>query len=81
MSTEELGQEAEVEGVVETPEVEAEVPGAGDAEKPADKPATKSEIETLALEMGWDPKKSKSAADWIRDGTVIQRDLKASKDA
>ena len=81
MTTEELAEQAEVEEVVETPEVEAEAPEAGEAEKPAEKPATKSEIETLALEMGWDPKKSKSAADWIRDGTVIQRDLKASKDA
>lgn len=82
MSSEELnGEQAEVEEVVETPEVEIEAPEGGEGEKPADKPQTKSEIETLALEMGWDPKKSKSAADWIRDGTVIQRDLKASKDA
>jgi hypothetical protein len=81
MSTEELAEQAEEEVVAETPEVEAEAPEGGEGEKPADKPQTKTEIETLALEMGWDPKKSKSAADWIRDGTVIQRDLKASKDA
>lgn len=81
MSDEELAEQAEVEEVVEAPEVEAEAPEGGEGEKPADKPQTKTEIETLALEMGWDPKKAKSAADWIRDGTVIQRDLKASKDA
>lgn len=84
MTEEELnGKQAEVEEeVVEA--VEGEVEETTEEAAPeggADKPQTKTEIETLALEMGWDPKKSKTAADWIRDGTVIQRDLKASKDA
>jgi len=84
MSNEELnGQQAEAEEeTVETVEAETEeTTQEATPEGGADKPQTKSEIETLALEMGWDPKKSKTAADWIRDGTVIQRDLKASKDA
>jgi hypothetical protein len=82
MSTEELnGEQAEVEEVVKTPEVEIEAPEGGEAEKKADKPQTNAELEALATEIGWDKTKSKTAAQWIRDGSVIQRDLKASKDA
>lgn len=79
---------------VEAGEPEAEIEASegeieqGEAEggKP---PQTASEVDELAREMGWAPKSEwrgppeswKSAKDYIRHGTVIQRDLKSRNDA
>lgn len=78
----EQGQpEADTEEVAEAPE--AEVP-----ERPEAPPAQASEVEEIAREMGWapqtewkGPKESwKSAKEFIRHGTVIQRELKTRND-
>lgn len=75
-------------------EIEAETPEAPEAEAPeqgeqAGAPAKPSETEELAIEMGWAPKAEwkgppeswKSAKEFIRHGTVIQRELKTRNDA
>lgn len=77
-----------------TPPIEEqiEVPGQEESieqdQQEQGKPQTASEVEELAREMGWAPQSEwrgpkeswKSAKDYIRHGSVIQRDLKSRYD-
>jgi hypothetical protein len=78
-------EEIEVEAeTVEAPEAEAGEQGAAEVAAAA----KASEVEELAREMGWAPQNEwrgpkeswKSAKEYIRHGSVIQRDLKSRND-
>lgn len=78
-------QQAPPEEQIEAPELE-EAPEPEQQEQAP--PATPSEVEEIAREMGWAPKTEwkgpaeswKSAKEFIRHGTVIQRELKSRND-
>lgn len=91
-----MSQAQQEQGVVEAPEVETEeqetVEQSGGVEvstgSTGAETAKANEVEELAREMGWAPQAEwrgpkdswKSAKEYIRHGTVIQRDLKTRND-